>query len=194
MKLLIVILLNLLTISNIKGDYSITSFINELQEKGIYDILVELSYYIGCDVSISLCKELYKTNDCETVIRVYIGNCEQYVKPYNFDPDFDEFDYDADGNDGGDSRDGNDYGDGSDHGDDSDGSDHGNGSDGSDYGDSSDRSDHGNSSDGSDDCNLGDDSSNNQKSLKQILECFKLILNKEGMTDYKINQFIKKNS
>ena len=73
MKSLIVILLSLLTISNIKGNFSINAFINELQNKGIYEILKEITYQIGCDVSISFCKALYETNDCETVIKVYIG-------------------------------------------------------------------------------------------------------------------------
>ena len=63
----------LTTISNIKGSYSIEALLNYLQEKGLYDFLVEVKSYYGNDVSISFCKELVKSYDCETVVRVYIA-------------------------------------------------------------------------------------------------------------------------
>ena len=76
MKPLIFLFLILTTISNIKGDYSIEAFLNYLQEKGLYDLLVEVKSYFGVDVSIEFCKELIKSYECETVIRVYIStNC-----------------------------------------------------------------------------------------------------------------------
>ena len=67
----------LTTISNIKGDYSIDTLLNYLQEKGFYELLVEVKSYFGTDVSISFCKQLIKNSGCETVVRVYISpnNC-----------------------------------------------------------------------------------------------------------------------
>ena len=73
MKPLIFLFLILTTISNIKGDYSIEAFLNYLQEKGLYDLLVEVKTYFGTDISISFCKELIKSIDCDTVVRVYIS-------------------------------------------------------------------------------------------------------------------------
>ena len=77
MKPLIFLFLILTTISNIKGDYSINALINYLQEKGLYEFLFEVKSYYGNDVSISICKQLVKSNDCETLVRVYISasNC-----------------------------------------------------------------------------------------------------------------------
>ena len=73
MKHLIFLFLILTTISNIKGDYSINTLLNYLREKGLYDLLVEVKSYFGVDVSISFCKELVKSYDCETIVRVYIS-------------------------------------------------------------------------------------------------------------------------
>ena len=73
MKSLIFLFLILTTISNIKGDYSILTFLNYLQEKGLYDLLVEVKSYFGTDVSISFCKQLVQNSDCDTIIRVYIS-------------------------------------------------------------------------------------------------------------------------
>ena len=73
MKPLIFLFLILTTISNIKGDYSIASLLNYLQEKGLYDLLVEIKSYFGADVSISFCKQLVKAGDCDTIVRVYIS-------------------------------------------------------------------------------------------------------------------------
>ena len=77
MKPLIFLFLILTTISNIKGDYSINTLLNYLQEKGLYELLVEIKSYFGVDVSISFCKQLIETGDCDTVVRVYISvsNC-----------------------------------------------------------------------------------------------------------------------
>ena len=94
MRTLIILLFSLLTISNVKGDYSINSFLNYLQEKGFYELFAEIKYFFGDDVSISFCKDLFPTRDCENVIRVYIPsktradrpyeevNLEQIVEPY----------------------------------------------------------------------------------------------------------------
>ena len=80
MKPLIVLFLILLTISNINGrDYSIVTFLNELEKDGIFNLLVEIKRYLGCDVSISFCKRLYPTRGCETVVKVYIGGCNDNI-------------------------------------------------------------------------------------------------------------------
>ena len=47
---------------------------NYLQENGFFELLTEIKHNLGNDVSIDFCKELFKSNDCETVIRVYIPN------------------------------------------------------------------------------------------------------------------------
>ena len=73
MKPLIFLFLILTTISNIKGDYSIASLLNYLQEKGLYDLLVEIKSYFGTDVSINFCEQLVKNGDCDTIVRVYIS-------------------------------------------------------------------------------------------------------------------------
>ena len=74
MKSLIILFLILTSISNIKGDYSIDTLLNYLQEKGIYDLLAEIKYCYGNDISINVCKELVQSSDCETVVRVYISS------------------------------------------------------------------------------------------------------------------------
>ena len=74
MKSLFTLLLILATFSSINGGYSLHELLNLLQENGIYELLVEIKRYLGIDVSISFCKELYKSNDCETIVRVYIPN------------------------------------------------------------------------------------------------------------------------
>ena len=74
MKSLIILLFSLLTISNIKGDYSIHPFLNYLQEKGIYDLLVEIKIYFGNDIAICFCNDLFHSKDCEEVINIYIAS------------------------------------------------------------------------------------------------------------------------
>ena len=81
MKPLIFLLLILTTISNVKGDFSIDIFINYLQEKGLYEILVEIKRCFGIDISVAFCRELIKSNDCETVIRIYMPNNVRDLHP-----------------------------------------------------------------------------------------------------------------
>ena len=52
--------------------YFISTFINYLQNNGIWEILVEIKKYYGTDVAIELCKEFAKSPHCEEVVRVYI--------------------------------------------------------------------------------------------------------------------------
>ena len=72
MKPLFTLLLILATFSSINGGYSINEFLNYLQETGIYDLLVEIRRYLGIDISISFCKDLFQTNDCETIVKIYM--------------------------------------------------------------------------------------------------------------------------
>ena len=75
MKPLIPLLL-ILAILSVNGGYSITEFLNYLQETGIYEVLVEIKRYLGNDVSIAFCKELFKSNDCDSIVNIYI-----YIPP-----------------------------------------------------------------------------------------------------------------
>ena len=71
MKSLIFLFLILTSISNIKGDYSISPFLNFLQENGLYDFLASIKHYFGDDICIDICKELTKTYDCYTLVKIY---------------------------------------------------------------------------------------------------------------------------
>ena len=71
MKALAILLLSLIIVSDIKANYSIESFIKHLQEKGYYNILIEIAFYFGKDIAIALCKEFIKSSDCETLVRIY---------------------------------------------------------------------------------------------------------------------------
>ena len=68
------LLLSLLIVLDAKTDYSIESFINYLQEKGYYNLLVEIKRYYGKDVAIDVCREIIQSKDCETLIKIYIQN------------------------------------------------------------------------------------------------------------------------
>ena len=74
MKSLFTLLLILAIFSNINGGFSINEFLNHLQETGIYELLVEIKRYLGVDISIDFCKGLFQTDDCETIVRIYIPN------------------------------------------------------------------------------------------------------------------------
>ena len=79
MKALIAMLLILAIISNIKGekDYSVNTFINYLQDNGIYELLELIKKQFGDDVSIEICKEMFiKSFDCEMVVKVYMSNIQ----------------------------------------------------------------------------------------------------------------------
>ena len=62
-------------LSNIEvqgGDYSIDPFLDYLQETGYYDIIQAIKIYYGDDIAIDVCEELTKSNDCETVVMIYM--------------------------------------------------------------------------------------------------------------------------
>ena len=73
MKLFNFLLLILAIIANVKGSYSIDSFITELQNNGYYDIIAQVNRYYGNDVAIEMCKMLTESFSCEELVRVYLG-------------------------------------------------------------------------------------------------------------------------
>ena len=75
-------LLALAIIINIKCDYSIDSLLDYLQEKGLYDIIVEIKVYFGNDVAIDVCKSFVETNHCEEVVRIYMNPSRPKYIPY----------------------------------------------------------------------------------------------------------------
>ena len=77
MKTLGILLLSLLIISEVKADYSIDPFINYLQEKGYYDIIVQIKNFYGDDIAISFCKEFIKSDDCNPLVKIYIQNSSE---------------------------------------------------------------------------------------------------------------------
>ena len=65
----------ILLLSNIevlRGDYSIDTLLDYLQEKGYYDIIQSVKIYFGDDVAIDVCREMVQNNHCEAVVRVYM--------------------------------------------------------------------------------------------------------------------------
>ena len=54
------------------GDYSISIFLDYLQEKGYYNVIQEIKNTFEENVAIIVCKQLTKSNDCEIVVRVYM--------------------------------------------------------------------------------------------------------------------------
>ena len=73
MKLFIFLFLTLfLTINN---DYSIDSFLDYLQEKGYWEIILNVKITFGNDVAIDICTALTESpHDCEKVVRIYMTN------------------------------------------------------------------------------------------------------------------------
>ena len=72
MKALSIILLSLIILLEVKADYSIGTFLNYMQESGLYDIIKLIKYYYGNDVAIDICKGFAQNSDCELLVRVYI--------------------------------------------------------------------------------------------------------------------------
>ena len=76
----------ILIFSNIevlRGDYSIDTFLDYLQQSGYYELIQSIKIYFGDDVAIDVCLELTQTNDCETVVKVYMtgGNKITFPRP-----------------------------------------------------------------------------------------------------------------
>ena len=68
-----IIIISILIIGfNNSESYSINTFLNHIQETGLYDVLVEVKRKLSDDISISFCIELEHTNLCVEVVRVYM--------------------------------------------------------------------------------------------------------------------------
>ena len=76
MKSLLIIILILLFFGKSQNNnyikYSITSFINYLQNSKVWEILEEVKIFYGADVSIQLCEEYFGSPHCEEIVRVYL--------------------------------------------------------------------------------------------------------------------------
>ena len=75
MKAIRYLLYMMLLMSNIeiiRGDYSIDTFLDYLQKSEYYNLIQTIKNIFGDDVAIDVCKELVKSNDCETVVKVYM--------------------------------------------------------------------------------------------------------------------------
>ena len=75
MKTIRFLFYTMLLLSNIKilrGDFSIDTLLDYLQEKGYYDIIQAVKTYFGDDIAIDVCKEFVQSNHCEEVVRVYM--------------------------------------------------------------------------------------------------------------------------
>ena len=65
----------ILLLSNIevlRGDYSIDTLLDYLQEKGYYNIIHSVKVLFGDDIAFDVCKELAHSHNCEEVVRVYM--------------------------------------------------------------------------------------------------------------------------
>ena len=87
MKIIRYLFYMILILSNIevlRGDYSIDSFLDYLQEKGYYNLIQAIKNAYGDDIAIKVCKELLQSNDCEIVVRVYMtgGSGVHPAPPY----------------------------------------------------------------------------------------------------------------
>ena len=56
----------------VKGNYSISTLLNYLQEKQYYDIIFQIKLSFGDDVAISVCRSFIATFQCEEVVKVYM--------------------------------------------------------------------------------------------------------------------------
>ena len=72
MKAFIILLFTLIFAFHVKGDYSIDSLIDYLRGNGYYEIIEQVKINFGDDIAIDFCKELVRSYDCETVVRVYM--------------------------------------------------------------------------------------------------------------------------
>ena len=75
MKSLAILVLSILLFNfTDSNEYSIDEALNYLQSTGLYEVLVQVKYYFGNDVAISLCKEFVLSYDCEQIIKTYISS------------------------------------------------------------------------------------------------------------------------
>ena len=80
MKSFFWLLLTLTTIANVKESYSINTFIEDLKEGDLYEVIYEVNYYKGNDVAIDFCYTVTESGYWESLVRVHLD------PPYNPPP------------------------------------------------------------------------------------------------------------
>ena len=84
-----IVIFFILFIVNGQSSFSIDNLLDYLQQTGYYEIIQNVKRYFGDDVAIELCQELVQTNQCETVVRIYMTNDPPDIThpkaPLNFD-------------------------------------------------------------------------------------------------------------
>ena len=71
-RYLFYMILILSNIDSYRGSHSISVFIEYLQESGYYDLIQEIKNSFGDDVTIAICEDLFKSKDCEILVKVYM--------------------------------------------------------------------------------------------------------------------------
>ena len=71
-RYLLCMILILSNIEPLKGEYSIDSFINYLQEIGYFNLIQEIKLFYGEDIAVDVCEKLVDNNNCEAVVRVHM--------------------------------------------------------------------------------------------------------------------------
>ena len=74
MKALLLLLLPLIIFNLDLSNYSINSFLDYLQETGLYEVIRNVKMLLGDDVAVEFCKEFVKSNDCKTVVIIYMSD------------------------------------------------------------------------------------------------------------------------
>ena len=82
-------LLILTIIINIKWNFSIYSFIEYLQEKGLYAVLQQIKLHLGNDIAIKMCNTFVETIHCEELVRIFLTNPSPSSRAFHFDDDTD---------------------------------------------------------------------------------------------------------
>ena len=59
-----------------------SSFVDQIKDNGVYDLLKDIKHTFGSDVSIQTCLNIYKKDDCKKVVLNNIPNKEGFKIPY----------------------------------------------------------------------------------------------------------------
>ena len=66
------IILSFIVINANEAFNSLISFLNYIEDRGFYDFFSEVKKLLGEDICISFCLDIFGSNLCDEVIRVYI--------------------------------------------------------------------------------------------------------------------------
>ena len=85
MKILIVLFINLILISYIKGDATLETFHNYLKETEIYDFFQDIKDYLGEELAINICIDIFTYRAyCNIIIKEYMPtNAWNNVKTFD---------------------------------------------------------------------------------------------------------------